>query len=168
MSFKILNKCSISGSKNLKSIISLGLIPASSVLSPIKGDPIVQRFYPTELFYSQKSKLVQLSAVVDKRLMFPKNYAYTSSTTKVLRDNFRDLSKEVSKYFNINKGDLIIDIGSNDGTLLSNFKQKCKVLGVTPENIGKIAISKGIPTILEFFTPTLAKKIKKNMVRQNL
>ena len=49
------------------------------------------------------------------------------------------------------KDDLIVDIGSNDGNLLSNFKQQCRVLGVTPENVGKIAIKKGIPTLLDYF-----------------
>ena len=53
----------------------------------------------------------------------------------------------------------IIDIGSNDGNLLSNFKDKYKVLGVTPENIGKIAIKKGIPTIIDYFNNKTVKKI---------
>ena len=55
---------------------------------------------------------------------------------------------------------MVIDIGSNDGNLLSNFKNHCKVLGITPENIGKLAIKKGIPTILDYFTLSLSKKIK--------
>ena len=55
--------------------------------------------------------------------------------------NFFELSKECEKLFKLKSDDLVIDIGSNDGNLLSNFK-KHRVLGVTPENIGKLAIKK--------------------------
>ena len=118
-------------------------------------------FFPTEIFYSPTSKLVQLGITVDKKILFPKEYPYTSSTTKILRDNFADLSEEVFRNFQIDKEDLIIDIGSNDGNLLSNFKKKCKILGVTPEDIGKIAINRGIPTILNYFSKELSSDIVK-------
>ena len=57
---------------------------------------------------------------------------------------------------------MIIDIGSNDGNLLSNFKNHHRVLGVTPEKIGKLAIKKGIPTIIDYFNNKTVKKILKN------
>ena len=44
-----------------------------------------------------------------------------------------------------------MDVGSNDGNLLSFFKDKHRVLGITPEEIGKIAVEKGIPTIFSYF-----------------
>ena len=91
--------------------------------------------------------------------MFPKEYPYTSSTTKILRENFAELSEEVFSNFKISKEDLVIDIGSNDGNLLSNFKNFTRVLGITPEDIGKIAIERGIPTILEYFSKDLSSKI---------
>ena len=55
--------------------------------------------------------------------------------------------------------DLVIDIGSNDGNLLMNFKDRHRVLGVTPEEIGKIAIERGIPTLIDYFTPQVASRI---------
>ena len=57
------------------------------------------------------------------------------------------------------KNDLIVDIGSNDGNLLSNFKKEFRVLGVTPENIGKLAIKKGINTLLSYFDSKISSKI---------
>ncbi len=161
MKFKRIKKCQISGSEDLKLILSLGLIPPVNQISKINNYPKDQIFFPTEIFYSPKSKLVQLGIQVDKTILFPKEYPYTSSTTKILRDNFRQLSREVFSNFQINKNDLIIDIGSNDGNLLSNFKDKMKVLGVTPENIAKIAIKKGIPTIQKYFSFKLSNQIKK-------
>ena len=58
-----------------------------------------------------------------------------------MKNTFKELSKEVFSNFNLKNNDLIIDIGSNDGNLLSNFKGKMQVLGITPENVGKIALN---------------------------
>jgi len=56
--------------------------------------------------------------------------------------------------------DLIIDIGSNDGTLLSGFKQGGhRVLGIEPTEVGKIAASRGIPTLTRYFTPAVAAEV---------
>ena len=159
MNYKKVTNCHISGSDNLELILSLGLIPPVNQMSKINDRPKEQLFFPTELYYSPISKLVQLGITVDKKILFPKEYPYTSSTTKILRDNFLELSEEVFSNFNISKEDLVIDIGSNDGNLLSNFKNKTKVLGITPEDICKIAIERGIPTIQDYFNKELSKKI---------
>ena len=161
MNYKRINRCQISGDNQLEKILSLGLIPPVNQMYKITEKPRDQFFFPTEIFYSHVSKLVQLGIAVDKEILFPKEYPYTSSTTKILRDNFAQLSEEIFNHFNISKDDLIIDIGSNDGNLLSNFTKKMNVLGITPEDIGKKAIEKGIPTILEYFTENLTKKILK-------
>ena len=161
MKYKLIKKCQISNSKNLKKILSLGLIPPVNQMSNIKLTPKDQLFFPTELFYCPKSHLVQLGIEVDKKIIFPKEYPYTSSTTKILRDNFAELAREVNQHFSLTDKDLVIDIGSNDGNLLSNFKKQCRVLGVTPENIAKIAINKGIPTIQDYFSKNLSLKIEK-------
>jgi len=162
MSYKRIYKCHISGSENLEMILSLGLIPPVNQMTKIDQKPKEQIFFPTEIYYSPVSKLVQLGITVDQKILFPKEYPYTSSTTKILRENFSELSEEVFSNFKISEEDLVIDIGSNDGNLLSNFKNYTRVLGVTPENIGKIAIEKGIPTILEYFTKKLSLNIIKN------
>ena len=116
-------------------------------------------FFPTELMYSKSSKLVQLGTIVNKEIIFPKEYPYTSSTTKILRDNFKELYDEVNELIKFSKNELIIDIGSNDGNLLNNFKKNDRVLGVTPENIGKIAIKKGINTLIRYFDDSARKYI---------
>ncbi len=160
--FKYLNKCQVSGSKKLNKILSLGNIPFVNDTHKINSNNLITLSAPLELYYCPISKLVQLNIEVDKKILFPKSYPYTSSTTKVLRDNFLQLRKQIDKNNFLKKNDLIVDIGSNDGNLLSNFKDKYKVLGVTPENIGKIAIKKGIPTIIDYFDSNVVKKINKN------
>ena len=153
-----ITKCEFSKKNDLINIISLGKMPAVNNYINIGEDTNNLRFYETEIFFSKSSKLAQLTTVVDKKILFPKSYPYTSSTTKVLRDNFKDLFNESCRLINFSNSDLVIDIGSNDGNLLSNFK-KFRVLGITPENIGKLAIKKNIPTILEYFENKTVPKI---------
>ena len=161
MNYKRIYKCHISGSENLEMILSLGLIPPVNQMTKIDQKPKEQIFFPTEIYYSPVSKLVQLGITVDQKILFPKEYPYTSSTTKILRENFSELSEEVFSNFKISEEDLVIDIGSNDGNLLSNFKNYTRVLGITPEDIGKIAIERGIPTILQYFSKDLSINIIK-------
>ena len=159
--FKYIDSCQVSGSKNLKKIVSLGNIPFVNDTHKIGSNNLMTISAPLELYYCPESKLVQLNIEVDKKVLFPKSYPYTSSTTKILRENFLRLRNQIDKNNFLKKNDLIIDIGSNDGNLLSNFKDRYKVLGVTPENIGKIAIKKGIPTIIDYFDTLVVKKINK-------
>lgn len=156
-------KCQISNSRKLKSIIFLGYLPPVNTLRKINSTLTEEKSFPAELLYCEKSKLAQLGCIVDKKILFPYSYPYTSSTTKILRDNFADLYKDATKITNIKKEDLIIDIGSNDGNLLQNFKDNHRVLGVTPEKIGKLAIKKGIPTIIDYFN----KKTHINILKKH-
>ena len=158
---KTIDKCQISGLKDIKTILSLGYLPPVNKLRKINSSLDEDTFYPAELMFSKSSKLVQLSTLVNKEILFPKEYPYTSSTTKILRENFKELYSEASKIINISSKDLIIDIGSNDGNLLNNFKNKHRVLGITPEKIGKIAIRRGIPTLIRYFDKLTTKIVLK-------
>jgi len=158
---KTIDRCQISGVKDLKTVLSLGYLPPVNKLKKINSILSEDVFYPAELMYSPTSKLLQLSTVVNKEILFPKEYPYTSSTTKVLRENFKELYKECTRIININSKDLVVDIGSNDGNLLNNFKNDHNVLGVTPEKIGKIAIKKGINTLIKYFDKSTANLIVK-------
>ncbi len=156
-----ISRCQVSGKSDLKTIISLGYLPPVNKMQKVGKKKEESIFFPVDLVYSKTSKLVQLNNLVDKSILFPKEYPYTSSTTKILRENFKELYKECCKLINLNSDDLIIDIGSNDGNLLNNFKNNHKVLGVTPENIGKVAIKKGIKTLIKYFDKKTSNHILK-------
>ena len=151
--------CQSCQSKNIVNFLSLGKLPIANDLYSVKLKKIDQIFYPLDLFFCENCKLIQLGFEIKPEIVFPKNFPYTSSSTKALRNNFEDLSKKSREKFGLDKEDLVLDIGSNDGNLLSYFKDYCKVLGVTPEDIGKIAIKKGIPTIIDFFNKKVSQKI---------
>ena len=123
---RAITKCQISNSKKLESLIFLGYLPPVNTLRKIGSTPEEEISFPAELLYCNKSKLAQLGCIVNKEILFPYSYPYTSSTTKILRDNFANLYKDTKKIISLNKNDLILDIGSNDGNLLSNFKSNHK------------------------------------------
>ena len=166
--FKYIDKCQVSGSRNLKKIVSLGNIPFVNDMHKVNKNDYITMTAPLELNYCRLSKLVQLNIEVDKKILFPKTYPYTSSTTKILRDNFQQLRNVIDKENFLKANDLVIDIGSNDGNLLSYFKDKYNVLGVTPERIGEIAIKKGIPTIIDYFDDRVANLIIKKYGKAKL
>ncbi len=153
-------KCQVCESTQLESIMFLGYMPPVNQMRTIGERPDEQPSYPAEVLYCTNCHLVQLGLIVDPKILFPASYPYTSSTTKILRENFAELYQECKIIVNLQKNDLVIDIGSNDGNLLSNFKGNHRVLGITPEEIGKIAIEKGIPTIIDYFRKEVVDKAK--------
>lgn len=155
----VVKQCQVCAYPGLEPILFLGYLPPVNTMNKIGEEPREQSSYPALLLYCPKCHLVQLGTVVDPKILFPSSYPYTSSTTKVLRENFADLYKECLSLVTLAKEDLIVDIGSNDGNLLSNFKDNHKVLGITPEEIGKLAIARGIPTLIAYFNRDTALKV---------
>jgi hypothetical protein len=95
----------------------------------------------------------QLPVVVDPKLLFT-DYSYTSGTSPVFREHLAKLARTVS--FDLFPGDLVVEIGSNDGTLLSEFDPGVRVMGVDPAaNLD----APGILTHHTFFTPEVARQI---------
>jgi len=138
-------------------VLFLGFMPLCNAYEPI-GEPAKPCVtYPTEILLCPRCELVQMGHVVDQRLLFPADYPYTSSTTKALRDNFADLADCCARTIEFKRSDLVVDIGSNDGTLLSNFLGTCMVYGVTPEDAAMVAIERDIPTTQAYFTAEFAK-----------
>ena len=112
-----------------------------------------------EVFFCDNCKHLQLIDVVDPKILY-ENYLYVSGTSKVFIEHFKNYATYLSEKY-CAKG-LVVDIGSNDGTLLKEFKKLgYSVLGIEPaRDIGKQASSEGIETILDFFNPSLSSSIK--------
>jgi hypothetical protein len=155
----LVDRCQVCGSEVLTSLLFLGFLPPVNTMQPIGTRPDEQPAYPAELLHCGVCELVQLGLIVDPAILFPPHYAYTSGTTKILRENFAELYQEVMRLFPPAKDDLVVDIGSNDGTLLSNFHEAGHlVCGIEPTNAARIAIKRGQPTINEFFGRQAARK----------
>jgi hypothetical protein len=103
---------------------------------------------------------VQITHVVDPQVLFPPEYPYTSGTTRILRENFANLYAETRALLNLGSDDLVIDIGSNDGTLLSNFTAGGhRVLGIEPSLMAEKANATGIRTMMVFFSAEVARRV---------
>ena len=152
--------CQVCGHAPLSKVLSLGYMPPVNQMVAVGEVPQQQPWFPTDLLHCAECDLVQLGLAVDPVIIFPPEYPYTSGITKLLRDNFAELYCEASAMLKLAPQDLIIDIGSNDGTLLSNFK-KHRILGVEPTEVGKIASGRGVPTLMRYFTPAVAAEVKR-------
>jgi SAM-dependent methyltransferase len=148
----IVERCQICGSIDLKPIFFAGYLP------PVNGMPAVgervreEQAFPAELLRCQECSLVQLGFVVDPEILFPPSYPYTSGTTRILRENFSELREEIRELLDLKGNDLVVDVGSNDGTLLKNFTRTGqRVCGVEPTDAGVLARRDGIETFCAFF-----------------
>lgn len=154
--------CQVCGHAPLDSVLSLGFMPPVNQMVPVGQVPRQLPWFPTTLLHCRNCELVQLGLAVDPVIIFPPEYPYTSGTTKLLRDNFADLQRESAAMLGLGDKDLVIDIGSNDGTLLSNFqKGGQRVLGIEPTDVGDIANQRGIPTIKRYFGTEVAREVKR-------
>ncbi|HWP27208.1 MAG TPA: class I SAM-dependent methyltransferase [Xanthobacteraceae bacterium] len=161
--------CQICGHEALETVLSLGYMPPVNQMVSIGEPPRQQAWFPTVLLYCCNCELVQLGLIVDPDIIFPAEYPYTSGTTKILRDNFADLYAESARLLNLRSDDLVIDIGSNDGTLIANFQRGGhRVLGIEPTDVGKIAHNRGIPTLHRYFTRSLAHEVVQGHGRAKL
>ena len=153
----VVDRCQVCDSADLETVMFIGYLPPVNAMPPIGSRPAEQPAYPAEVLRCGKCQLVQIGLIVDPAILFPPTYPYTSGTTKILRENFAELSTEVARLYPLKPTDLIVDIGSNDGTLLSNFTKSCRVYGIEPTNAGKLAIERGIATHISFFNRAAVK-----------
>ena len=154
--------CQICGHAPLDAVLSLGYMPPVNQMVKIGEVPRQLPWFPTTLLHCRNCELVQLGLAVDPVIIFPPEYPYTSGTTKLLRDNFADLQRESAGMLGLGADDLIVDVGSNDGTLLSNFKNAgIRVLGIEPTDVGDIANQRGIPTIKRYFGVEGAREVNR-------
>ena len=119
-------------------------------------------FFKMEVGFSKKLSLFQLNDHPKPNLMFNKNYPFFTGSSKGMINHFKEYSNWIKKNYSKNRKNLI-EIGSNDGTFLSNFnKSKFNTLGIEPSsNVAKISKKKGIKTLNNFFTIQTVKKLKK-------
>ncbi len=154
------SSCRICKSENLKRVLDLGSTPpANSFLNKSELNK-KESFFPLQLYFCGKCKLLQLGHIVSPELLF-KKYLYVSSTSPVFVKHFEEYASSVFKRFKLNKNSFVVDVGSNDGILLRPFKELgVKVLGVDPaEEIAKKATKEGLTTLPYFLNQKAAAEI---------
>ena len=151
--------CRICKGKNLARFLDLGFHPPSDAFLRSERLFREEKKYPLDVFLCEDCGLVQLGYVVPPELMFNKEYVYVTSVSKTADRHFEGYAEEVMSRF-CKKGDFVVEIGSNDGTLLKHFKSRgARVLGVDPSRAAMMAIKNSIETVNELFTESRAREI---------
>lgn len=167
-SYRIVDHCRICRSDNLTEWLDLGNRPlANAFLKPDDVEKPEPR-YPLRVLFCETCGLSQLGEVVHPEILF-RDYVYFSSGMPH-QAHFAAYAKDVQEKFLGGPGDLVVEIGSNDGHLLSAIKQYgARTLGVDPaKNIAAVANERGIETIPDFFSRRLAEGIVSDRGRANV
>ena len=152
--------CRGCGSHDLELVFSLKPSPIGDAYVTSEQVNVPQPCYPIDLHMCRKCGLAQIIDVIDSEILYGE-YIYVTASSMGLADHFRSYADRVTKRCRLSPGSLVVDIGSNDGTLLRCFQEQgMNVLGVEPaSHIAAQATASGIRTVDKFFTPDLAKKM---------
>src|SRR3990172_9913235 len=127
-----IKECRACGSKRLAFLFSLGVQPLTGVfVKPEEPDPLRA---PLDLVICEECKLVQLAHTVKSGLMY-ENYWYRSGINRTMREHLAGIVGDIDSRTKLEAGDVIVDIGCNDGTLLAAYNVEGLIkIGVDPSN----------------------------------
>ncbi len=162
ISYKRRKDCRICNYEELEQILDLGETPLANAFINRKNINKKERTFPLTVHYCKNCSLVQVPDVVNPKILFSDYYFLTSASSPSI-DHFIKYGKDILDKFIKSGSDLVIDIGGNDGVLLNELKNKCRILNIEPaKNIAAISRKKGIETLNDFFTKKVASKILKD------
>ena len=154
-------KCRSCGYEGIVKFLELGNIPPVNAF--IQEEKIKdEKFYPLNLAYCPNCFLVQLEEIVPPEELF-RNYLHLSAGSQANINHLQEVADYLKEKFGITNSTKILEIGSNDGTLLAFFKKyTSNVLGIDPaKNLIEMNREKGIDYIADFFNTCSASKIVK-------
>jgi hypothetical protein len=157
-------KCLLCDKIEVENIIVFPKTPLANSLASHNDKQNKQKFYPLNLGLCKECGHVQLTYRVPPSILF-KDYPYLSNSNNETASRFSKLAEEITRNFPNKDKKFALEIGSNDGYLLSQLRSSnWQVLGVDPsENAANLANSKGITTITSFFSKNVAGKFIKTL-----
>ena len=145
----------------VRSFLDLGRTPLAN--SFLKEDQLGtdEPFFALEVGFCETCTLVQLMHTVPPESIF-RDYVYVTSTSSSITAHFHELARDAVGRFGLGAGDLVVEFGCNDGTLLRGFEPfGVRTLGIEPAtNIAEIARTNGVDTVNEFFEPGIAQRVR--------
>lgn len=154
--------CRFCGREEIFRFLDLGKMAlANSFLTREELGAVAEPICPLDVFFCEECGLVQIGHVVSPDALF-KDYIYFSATSDLVHRHAAYLAQSFQRRFDLSPQALVVEIASNDGTVLSYFKKSgVNVLGVEPaSNIAAVAREAGITTINEFFHAESAAVVK--------
>ena len=160
-------RCRMCDGVRLEKVMALSPTPPGNNF--LRQDELLlpEPVYPLDLYLCRGCGHVQLGHVVDPRILYQKSYNYVSGTSSKFVEHLQGYASLVIQRFALTPGDLVADIGSNDGTCLRSFaKAGMRVLGVDPApEIARSATESGIETVCEFFSHDVAQRLRRQYGR---
>lgn len=160
--------CRCCGERAVRLVIDLGDQPLCNRLvkaeTPIGSEPV----YPLRLGYCENCTMLQIDHTIPRDDMF-REYVYVSGTTDTLRAHFQETTDRLRQTYNVKPSDLVVDIGSNDGTWLKTWGKWARALGVEPApEIAAMARDAGVHTLNRYFDLETALDIRQSMGRAKI
>ena len=159
--YKFRKQCRLCSYDQFNLVLDLGKQPPSNAFLSKNQLKKPEKRFPLRLYVCKKCRHLQIRDVVDKKYLFS-HYLYLTSANKPIIDHFQKYADSVYRKFLKSKKDpFVVEIGSNDGTLLTKFsKYGINVMGIEPaKNLARISRKAKIKTKNTFFSFSLAKKI---------
>ncbi len=152
--------CRFCGNSLTTTFVDLGGSPLSNSYLCAEGLRLMEPFYPLHLYVCDTCFLVQLPETLSPKHIFS-DYAYFSSYSASWLKHAQDYRDRMIGRFGFDRSSQVIELASNDGYLLQYFREKAiPVLGIEPaENVAKVAMGAGIPTLVKFFGTNTAREL---------
>jgi SAM-dependent methyltransferase len=152
--------CRLCNSERVERVVKLQPIPLSENYTTDRAAASKAPRYPIDVYMCADCGHVQQLDVIDSKSLWD-SYTYYSGNAKGMPEHFQQIADQVLRKYQVPVNSLVIDIGSNDGSLLKPFKQAGhRVLGIDPaKEVARRAIEAGIPTIPSLMSLDLAKAI---------
>jgi len=155
--------CRACDSNALRPYLSLGAMPLANSFLRSPREFADEPFYPLDVYFCETCSLVQLLDVIDPEVLF-RNYIYVTGTSETINSHNGHYSRSIVDLLQLHVNDRVMEIASNDGSLLKCFNQLgMSTLGIEPAtNIAKLACDSGIDTINCFFDSTSAQQLRES------
>ena len=153
--------CRICSSRDLHVILEFGRMPLANSFLKSADEMAGEQFFPLTLQWCAACHLLQLREVVAPEIMF-RDYLYASGYSDFIHVHNRALAEMMRKQCRLQPDDLVVEIASNDGSLLKVYMDAgLRVLGIEPaENLAAVARKAGVPTVAQFFSGSLARLLR--------
>jgi 2-polyprenyl-3-methyl-5-hydroxy-6-metoxy-1,4-benzoquinol methylase len=161
--------CRFCGAGLERTFVNLGLSPLCETYPTAADLNRGEVYYPLHVYVCERCFLVQLGEYESAEKIFS-DYAYFSSYSDSWLKHCQNYCNKMTSRFGLNEKSFVVEVASNDGYLLQYFgRQNVPVLGIEPAaNVAKVAVEKGVPTLVRFFGTELAKELTQQGVCADL
>ena len=153
--------CRACGGRRLEAFLRLGDQPLANSFPKSSAEFASEPRYPLDVYRCEDCSLIQLLDVISPEVLF-RNYIYVTGTSSTMAEHNQSYASAVVSDLGLGKDDLVVEVASNDGSLLACFRDRgVRTLGIEPaRNIAEMARARGIETVAEFFDSELARKVR--------